>query len=189
MARKASAGEVDLGMASEAVERATGKGWDAWFALLDEAGAARMAHKDIAALLHERHGVPGWWSQMVTVGYERARGLREVHQKADGFSASVSRVIAAPVEDLFRAFAEADRRQKWLGCPEERFTITKATPPKSVRIACGDGTRVEVNLYAKGAGKSQTQVQHNKLKGAADVEKAKAFWSGALDRLRTMLAG
>lgn len=190
MARRAAAEEgVDLGMSSEAVERATGKGWEAWFAALDAAGGSEMAHKDIATLLHERNGVPAWWSQMVTVGYERARGKREVHQKSDGFSASISRTFAAPMEAAFDAFATPSARGPWLDCPEERFTVTKATPSKSLRIACGDGTRVEVNLYAKGPGKCQAQVQHNKLKSAADVEKAKAFWAGALDRLRERLGG
>ena len=36
-----------------------------------------MSHKEIAEYLNEKRGVPGWWSQMVTVTYEQERGLRE----------------------------------------------------------------------------------------------------------------
>jgi hypothetical protein len=28
------------------------------------------------ALLKDEHGVDGWWAEMVTLQYERARGLR-----------------------------------------------------------------------------------------------------------------
>lgn len=175
---------TDLGMSSEAVENATGRGWDAWLTLLDKAGAATMKHKDIAAMLHAEHDVSGWWSQMITVGYERARGLRKVHEKTDGFSASVSRTLAAPVGEVYRAFATPAGRADWLGAPEQRFKVTTANTDKSLRIAWGESMRVEVNFYAKGPAKCQVQVQQNKLRAAGDVAKAKAFWAGAIDRLR-----
>ena len=42
-----------------------------------------MPHKQIAEYLYEKHGLSGWWSQVVTVVYEQERGLREKHQKSD----------------------------------------------------------------------------------------------------------
>jgi hypothetical protein len=63
----------------------TGKNWRAWFDLLDEWGAAGKRHKAAAQHLEARHGLSAWWSQMVTVAYERARGLRRRH----GWSAIV----------------------------------------------------------------------------------------------------
>jgi hypothetical protein len=68
------------GISSAAVKKATGKDWKQWFTLLDKAGARKMPHKDIACLVYEKHQVSGWWAQMVTVGYEQARGLRQKHQ-------------------------------------------------------------------------------------------------------------
>ena len=38
-----------------------------WFALLDAWGATGHSHTEIARWLHETHGVPGWWSQNITV--------------------------------------------------------------------------------------------------------------------------
>jgi hypothetical protein len=38
-----------------------------------------MPHKQIAEYLYEKHGLSGWWSQVVTVVYEQERGLREKH--------------------------------------------------------------------------------------------------------------
>ena len=55
--------------------------------------AAHFDDTAMAELLHEKYSVPGWWSQMVTVGYEQARGLRVKHQKKSGFEISATRTI------------------------------------------------------------------------------------------------
>ncbi len=85
------------GVGNEAVFKATGRTWDEWLKALDRAGAKKMAHKDVALLLSRQFKVPNWWSQMVTVGYEQARGLRKAHQAApSGFAPpNASRTMAA----------------------------------------------------------------------------------------------
>ena len=90
----------------EAVLRATGRSRDDWFAILDAAGARELAHKAIAAHLREQRNVSPWWSQEVTVQYERARGLREKHQSLSGYQVSVSMTIAAPLDALYAACAD-----------------------------------------------------------------------------------
>ena len=57
-----------------------------------------MSHKEIAVYISEKEGCPSWWCQMVTVGYEQERGLREKHQKPDGYSVSASKTVAVPVK-------------------------------------------------------------------------------------------
>lgn len=175
------------GISSDAVRAKTGKGWDEWLALLDAEDAATLSHKEIASLLYTRYGVPEWWCQMVTVGYEQARGLRAVHQTVDGFSASVSKTINAPLSALYRACADEAARTKWLG--RKKYTVSKQTPNKSLRMGWAkDGaTRVDIELYAKGNAKSQIVVQHSKLPGADDVEKMKTYWRGALEKLAALV--
>lgn len=56
-----------------AVLKATGNDWKKWFALLDRAGASRLRHREIVALVGE-HGAGPWWSQMVTVFWSKALG-------------------------------------------------------------------------------------------------------------------
>src|SRR5690242_8170867 len=102
-------------MSDAAVAKATGKTWKEWFALLDKAGARTMTHKQIVAILTSRHRVGPWWQQMVTVEYERSRGLRKVHEKADGmFSISRSKTVPVPIATLFNAWSEPRARIKWL---------------------------------------------------------------------------
>lgn len=174
------------GVGSDAVARATGKAWDQWLAALDKAGAAAMPHKAIASMLAGRFGVPPWWSQMVAVGYEQARGLREAHQKSDGYAASASRTVQAGLDRLYGAWADPKLRALWLG--EAPVTVRRSTDGKSMRITWGAGeSRVDVNFHPAGAGRSRVQVEHGKLGDAEDVRDKKAFWAAALDRLRTML--
>lgn len=174
------------GVGNQAVREATGRGWDEWFTRLDRAGAREMEHAAIARHLSEKEKVPDWWCQMVTVGYEQARGLRRKHQRADGFSVSASRTLAVPVASVFDAFADEGGRARWLRDPG--FTVRRATRPRSIRITWVDGkTHVEANFYAKGEARSLVSVQHSKLPDAEAAEGMKAYWGEALDRLRRVM--
>src|SRR4029077_19696334 len=93
-------------MSDEAVKAKTGRGWMGWFIILNKANAGALTNKDIATLLYEKHNVPGWWAQMITVEYERARGGRQKHEQLDGFSVSVSKTLQADLGTLYRAFAD-----------------------------------------------------------------------------------
>jgi uncharacterized protein YndB with AHSA1/START domain len=184
---RASAEALRLaGVGSDAVARATGKAWDQWLAILDRAGAATMPHQAIAALLAGRFGVPSWWSQMVAVGYEQARGLRKPHQKADGFAASASRTVAAGIDRLYGAWADPALRTLWLGgAPIE---VKRSTGGKSMRIAWkAGGSSVDVNFRPAGPGRSRVQVEHGKLADERARAAQKNFWDEALDRLKAML--
>lgn len=173
------------GISSEAVKAKTGKTWAEWLKALDAEGCRKMTHKEIVAVLGGKFGVGDWWQQMLTVGYEQARGLRQKHQNLEGYQVSTSKTMAAPVEALFKAWHSARARKKWLAEP---ITISKATPGKSLRLKWGDGgTSVDVNLYVKGEARTQVVVQHSKLKNAREAAAMKKFWAGALNSLKAIL--
>lgn len=175
------------GISGDAVRAKTGKDWAEWLDVLDKEDASALPHKEIADLLYTKYGVPAWWCQMVTVGYEQARGLRAVHQKSDGFSASASKTIHAPISALSNAVTDETLRAKWMG--KKTYTITKATPNKSVRMTWGKGgaTRVSFGLYPKGKTKSQIAIQHEKLGSADEVAQMKTYWGKALDKLASLV--
>ncbi len=182
----ATSDEIYAGISSEAVRAKTGKGWAEWFALLDKAGAAKLPHKEIARHVHTL-GCGDWWSQMVTVGYEQARGLRVKHQTADGFSASASKTIAAPIAKLYSAWTDPKGRAKWLADGE--LTVRKRTENRSLRITWGDGSHVDVMFFAKGPAKSQVAIEQRKLAGVKDVARVKKLWAAALEKLKGLLEG
>ncbi len=81
-----------LATSDATIRERTGRGWEAWFDLLDEWGAAARTHREIArhvAGLLEVHPL-AWNAQAVAGSYERARGLREVGERADGFAITAS---------------------------------------------------------------------------------------------------
>jgi uncharacterized protein YndB with AHSA1/START domain len=173
-------------MSDDAVQAKTGKTWKEWFAILDKAGAKKMSHQAIVKYLNEKQGVGPWWQQMVTVTYERARGLRDLHQKPGGYEISVSRTINVPVSKLYRAFANDKARNAWLA--EDGLAVRKATPNKSLRVTWNDvKTSLEISFIAKSDNKSQVVVQHSKLPNAKASTTMKTYWSKALDRLRASL--
>ena len=174
------------GMSDKAIEAKTGCDWAKWVWTLDYSGAESMSHRAIAQMVQDRWQVPDWWSQAVTVGYERIKGLREIGQRRSGdYEANRSRTFPVPMARLFQAFASARSRSRWLN--GARPTVRKATPGKSIRMTWEDGTSVEVWFVSKGASKSVAQVAHRKLASKQDVEERKAYWRERFRALEAIL--
>lgn len=145
-----------------------------------------MSHKEIVAILSDKHGVGSWWRQMVAVGYEQARGLRQKHEVVGGFQISRSKTIGVPIDKVFGAWKDGQRRGKWL--VDARITIRKATENRSLRITWVDGkTTLEVMFFSKGPMKSQVSVQHSRLKNSKEAERMKSYWESQLARLQELL--
>ena len=173
-------------MSDIAVKAKTGRNWKDWFTVLDKAGARKMNHQEIVKLVNEKYDVGPWWQQMVTVTYEQARGLREMHQKPAGYQISVSRTVNTPLSKLYKSFAHTKSRSAWLW--DDGLVVRTATPDKSMRVTWNDKkTSLEMNFYAKAADKSQVVVQHSNLPDAKSSAKMKTYWGKALDRLRASL--
>lgn len=173
------------GISSEAVQNATGKDWEEWLDILDGENASEMEHKDIAGMLKNNYNLSGWWSQQVTVGYEQERGMREVHERKDGFEASKSRTFYVGVDRLYRAWVDEDVRGRWLDCRD--FTVRKATKNKSLKITWPDETNVLVDFYPKEENKTQVTVQHGKLENRFAVKEKKEYWNRQFKQLKQIL--
>jgi hypothetical protein len=175
-------------VAEERVVVATGRGWQAWFELLDAWEAATRTHKEIARWLREEHGVDGWYSQSIAVGYERARGLREPGERPDGFAVGVSRTVAVPVERLFEMVADEQLRERWL--PGADLRERTATFPRTARYDWEDGsTRVVVGFEGLGEAKSRVAISHERLPDAETAGEMKAWWRERLTALKSRLEG
>lgn len=166
---------------SDAVQAKTGKSWAEWIAILDKAGAGKMTHQQIVAHLHTQNKVGAWWQQMLTVGYEQARGKRAVHQKPEGFQIGASKTVDAPVSQVYALWSDKKARAQFL--PAKSISVSKATRNKSIRATWKDRTsRVDFNFYAKGKTKSQVTIQHGKLANAREANRMKVFWARVLEK-------
>jgi hypothetical protein len=173
------------GMSDAVVKKQTGRTWAEWLRTLDEARAVEMPHRQIAQYVSSL-GTPSWWTQMVTVGYERIRGLREKGQRRDGlYEAGKSRTFNVPIENLYDAFANARTRRRWL---EVKVIVRTAAQNKRMRLTWEDDTHVEISFTPKGSAKSVVALVHQKLPNKSAADAIKKTWTQHLDRLAEVLA-
>ncbi|MBV9419688.1 MAG: hypothetical protein JO348_07935 [Alphaproteobacteria bacterium] len=173
-------------ISDEKVKAATGRNWMGWFVILNRANANARPHKEVATLLKEKYGVPPWWSQMITVEYERARGGRALNERPGGtFSVNVTKVFPVPLPALFKAVTDPKKRAAWF--PKGTFEESSKTENKYWRGKWKNG-RIELGFYAKGDAKSQLTLESSKLAKAEDVEKERAAWKKAFEKLGGLLA-
>ena len=170
------------GMSDAVISEKTGRTWQQWADALDADGAATMKHRDIAEIVSSKYGVGDWWSQSVTVGYERIKGLRAIGQRRDGsYEVNKSRTYAVPVKTLFDAWNDASTRKRWLDATGVK--VRTATSPKSIRLSWPDGTVVVVGFMAKGKGKSAAALAHQKLPDKETSARLRQYWTEQLDAL------
>ncbi|MFO0828858.1 MAG: SRPBCC family protein [Phycisphaerales bacterium] len=208
MATRKPAAARKSAISDEAVERATGKGIKDWCAILDRFDVVRRGHTKAARHLREEFGLSDWWSQMVTVLYERVRGLREYGQRPDGgFSLDVQRRIKCAASRAFDAFAQPAELARWF------TTSARGTAVVGERYATADGdkgqwlvverpkrlaftwdnkahcprTRVEVTFTPAGRGAVVVRLTHDRLGSAEDREHMREGWTWAMDSLRSYL--
>ena len=174
------------GRSDAVLKQKTGCAWERWVKALDRAKAYTWPHGEIVKYVHEKYKIPGWWAQMVTVGYERIKGRRAIGQRQDGtFEASKSKTFAVPLERLYGAFHDGRTRVRWL--PGVDLTVRAATRDKSMRITWPDRTSVEVWFTARGAEKSNVALAHGKLPDRDSSVRTKQFWAERFEALEELL--
>ncbi len=175
---------ADPGMADDGIRKGTGQGWDDWFRELDAWGATSRTHTEIARHVGTSYDITGWWAQTVTVGYERARGMRARHETTRGFEVSVSKTVAAPPEIVWPSVADPASLASWVG--SERVQPRPRGTKAGVRIRYdvpGDQTRFGIFLAPKGDTRTVVTVTHERLAGPEAVAERRAYWRERLGRL------
>ncbi|HEY2035047.1 MAG TPA: hypothetical protein VGH02_15305 [Rhizomicrobium sp.] len=175
-------------ISEEKVKDATGRGWMGWFVILNLMEATSIPHKEVAKRLKEKHGAPSWWAQMIAVEYERARGGRKKNERAGGhYAVNVTKVMPTSLSKLFAAATAEKTRKDWF--PPGAFEETSKTKDKYWRGKWKKDRKLEFGFYAKGNGKAQIALEIGKLPTEADVEKERAAWKKAMEKLQASLVG
>jgi hypothetical protein len=138
---------------------------------------------------------------MITVAYERTRGLRSTNQSCGGdFQVSVSKAVTASVADIVAAL-RGPRRAEWLGAADPQLARALAAAldgPKPATVAVKgdasarlryrwDGSTVEIRVTAKKGG-ATVVADNTKLADAAAVERRREAWRAALESLKNRLS-
>ena len=178
--------ELRLSTSDEKIRQRTGHGWEEWFAILDDWGAADRSHREIARWLAERLAIHplAWNVQAITASYELdprpARGRREGGRLRDH---RLEDRAPVPVERLYEAVVSEPARTAWL--PDAQLTERTASKPKSARYDWHGGpTRVNVTFLPKGEAKSTVALEHRRLADAGEAARMKAYWRARLTALK-----
>jgi uncharacterized protein YndB with AHSA1/START domain len=191
----------------EAVRKATGKSWEDWFKLLEEAGLQKTPHKDIVTWLYERNlGGSGWWRQSITVEYEFHVGRRKPGETSGaGFQVGVSKTIEAQPDKLWHTLFSASGLKVWLGdtelLPEAgyRYRTEKGTSgqvrsvdePKRLRLTWQPegyhASTLQIYLTPSGPGKTVLLFHHEKLADSAAREAMRKHWQDVLSELQKLV--
>lgn len=194
----------------DAVKKATGKNWQAWFTLLDKKKAGTMTHTEIARMLREKKLITKpWWSQMVSNIYEKERGKRVTGETLDaGFQVDVTKTIPSAAKDVWDLLTSPKGTGVWLG-EELPLTLEPGATYATAKGITGEvrtvspGTRLRLTWQPKGPS-TQTTLQitvtprksthgtcigfhQEKLKSSKQREMMRRHWQGALDRLGNIL--
>lgn len=166
-------------MSDETVKKATGKNWNQWFKVLDNAKAFKMSHTEIVKYLYKGPLKKGWWCQMVANTYEQYKGLRQKHETAQGYQISVSKTFSHPIGKIFTLINNRNIG-KVIGC---KIEVTKSTKNKSIRgKILKDDSRLEIFFDSKAKDKTQVVFQQTKLK-RTQIAKMKYYWKKVLEKL------
>ena len=172
------------GVSTDAVMRRTGKSWDAWFEVLDSAGAATLDQRGVIAILAQKHGIGPWWQQMIAVGYESVRGKSDKPLVADGFHINSICTLDAPLPRVFRLWSDAGERARWLA--DDRFVMRGATADKSIRARWGKGASHVAVSFSEKSGRTEVSVEHHQIESRVAAEQMKAYWAKKLGLLEAL---
>lgn len=172
-----------------ALERATGRGWDAWVDLFEAAGARELAHSEIARLargaMPEGLDNPDWWAQGAAIAYEQHAGLRVPGQSSTGsFRVGASRTLPLDRDAAVEAWRAAHGdRVEHLGHAAGEARASRTEKRTFWRFDLDGAGRVEVSGTPKGEGRATLAVNHEGLPSGDDVEQWRAHWKALLAEL------
>lgn len=187
--RAASFDEAALPTTDEKIRERTGRGWEEWFDLLDDWGAADRSHREIARWVAEQQGVVplAWNAQAVVDGYEKARLGKQVGQHEDGFTVNVSAPRRFRWSDS--STQSSTRRRAPAGCP--KVWSRSGPPPGRSRPGSTRPARRGSRSRSppKGDAKASVALAHSRLPHAQAADEMRAWWRSRLDELVADLAG
>jgi hypothetical protein len=180
------------------VKERTGHDLAHWFDVLDRFGGVEQGHTASARHLHDAHGVDGWYSQGITVAYERARGLRAVNQRmGGGYEVSITKMLDRDIDRVREAITGVRTNSGWARGLDPALVRALAAGVRGAGakgfVAASkasyrcrfrwDGLPVEMLLSPRPTNRTQVVVVHTKLPSRTVLDARRAAWRVALQAL------
>lgn len=195
------------GISNEAVLKATKKTWDEWGKLLDESGGKKLNHRELVQIVTDTGLVSPWWAQMVTVGYEKSRGLRVLGQTADaGYQIGVQKTINLPADILWKEMLLGSLLPIWLNDssnfkPEVGYKFIAGSisgevrtldERKKIRMRYQDAknqkpTTLQLYFMPSGQDKTSLRFHQEKLASQKERQRMKEYWQEVCAKIEATL--
>ncbi|WP_336660456.1 hypothetical protein [Leucobacter sp. USHLN153] len=172
-----------------AIERATGREWEAWVALFEAQGAATLPHAEIAkiarAAVPDDLYNPDWWAQAVAIAYEQHAGLRVPGQSSSGtFRVSASRTLTLDRDTAIEAWVTAHGGiAEHLGHAAGDPRPSRTEKRSFWRFSLDGAGRVEISATPKDAQKTILAVSQDGLADGDRIEEWREHWKSLLSAL------
>ncbi|HEX4923206.1 MAG TPA: SRPBCC domain-containing protein [Bdellovibrionales bacterium] len=195
-------------VSSESVEKNTGRGWAAWVATLNKAGAKNWSHQEIVAYLKKKQKLSPWWQQMVTVGYEVLIGRREEGRNQKGeYSVAASRTMPVAQRELWNALTSPEGVEIWLKVfrgfklePGAKYEtrdgafgeVRTMKAPLRIRMTWQDAdwdkpSVLQLYAVARLKGKSVLAIQQEGLSDGRLRDRLREHWKQAMERILELI--
>lgn len=195
-------------VSDESCVRATGKTTAEWNALFDAEHAQHWSHAERIGFVR-RHGVlQGWWQQVLTVNYERSRGLRLLGEtQGAGFEFGLSRTFPVAPEYAWAKLTTGIGLEAWAGDQVEvelkkgawqdlkgkRIEVRGITPGVRLRLVVKEpgvpSRTFQMSVVPGIEGKAAIRFHEENLPGVAARKRADRKWNEIMDEVGTILRG
>jgi len=182
----------------------TGRNLEEWTAFLDQQGFRETPHREIAAFLREHAGLSPWWSQQVTVEYEKATGRRITGQtEKTGFQLGVSRTLNTPARILWDWLVSESGVTWFAGALSEDFFTQEGVLTSSggimseLKVFKKDShlrlrwkfpewrgfSTLQIRITPKGEDRTTLSIHQEKLSSQMVRTEMLAYWKQKIDNL------
>lgn len=190
-----------------ACKEMTGKSYAEWFAVIDAKGGPSLGRREITNHLYNDLKVDIWWCSTINMAYEAHNGVKEKDGRSKGYFICSTKTIAAPVADVFNAFATAKGLAGWFGAVSgdlvdgsivtdadgNSLDVKRVRENKDLRFGWkgtrGDESLVDVQFTDKGNGKMGLLVNHDRIQSREEADGLRRAWAAAIDVLKKNLEG
>lgn len=172
-----------------AIAKGTGRDWNEWIAVLEEAGARDLDHAGIAkqalTLMPQAVERKEWWAQGVAVAYEQHAGLRLPGQSSSGdFQTSTSKTFPGDKDAALQAWLNiVGNRTEFNGVDIEDSSTSETAKWRYWRVRLSDGSRISATIGDKPNGKSSIAIEHSELSSPEAIEQWRPLWKQLLSQL------